>query len=95
MLKRIIIDISDTDRQRLVAIVTDQNTLPRVLGRPQKHVWRAQIMLLTGDVCDTMEITRRTDTGKTSVWRWQDRMVAGGVAGLLRDKTRPLRIPQL
>jgi hypothetical protein len=40
MRKRITIDISDTDRQRFVAIVTDRNS-------PQKHVWRAQIVLLT------------------------------------------------
>ena len=40
MRKRIAIDLSDTDRQRLMAIVTDQNS-------PQKHVWRPQIVLLT------------------------------------------------
>ena len=26
---------------------------------------------------------------KTTVWRWQDRFVEAGIAGLLRDKTRP------
>ena len=95
MRKRIIIDISDTDRQRLVVIVADRNTLPRVLGCLQKHVWRSQIVLLTADGCGTMELTRRIGTSKTSVWRWQDRFVAEGVAGLLRDKTRPARIPPL
>jgi hypothetical protein len=52
-----------------------------VLGRPQKHVWRAQIVLLTADGCGTMELTRRTGTSKTSVWRWQERFVAEGVPG--------------
>jgi hypothetical protein len=36
-----------------------------------------------------MELTRRTGTSKTSVWGWQERFLAEGVAGLLRDKTRP------
>jgi transposase len=88
MRKPISIDISDTDRQRLVAIVTNRNS-------PQKHVWRAQIVLLSADGCGTMELTRRTGTSKTSVWRWQERFLAEGVPGLLRDKTRPARIPPL
>jgi len=68
--------------------VTDRNS-------PQKHVWRAQIVLLTADGCGTMELTRRTGTSKTSVWRWQERFLAEGLPGLLRDKTRPSRIPPL
>jgi hypothetical protein len=71
-----------------VAIVTDRNS-------PQKHVWRAHIVLLSADGCGTMEITRRTGTSKTSVWRWQDRFLAEGVPGLLRDKIRPASIPPL
>jgi hypothetical protein len=34
-------------------------------------------------------------TGKAAVWRWQDRFLAEGVAGLLRDKTRRSRIAAL
>jgi hypothetical protein len=30
-----------------------------------------------------------------AVWRWQERFMTDGVAGLLRDKTRPSRIPPL
>jgi transposase-like protein len=71
MRKRISIDISDTDRQCLMAIVTDRNS-------PQKHVWRAQIVLLAADGCGTMELTRRTGTSKTSVWQWQERFLAEG-----------------
>src|SRR3981189_2092234 len=88
MRKRIRIDVSATDRQALTAIVRDRNS-------PQKHVWRAQIVLLTADGCGTMEVTRRTGTSKTSVWRWQERFMAEGVPGLLRDKPRPARIPSL
>jgi hypothetical protein len=38
---------------------------------------------------------RRTGTSKPCVWRWQERYVEEGVDGLLRDKTRPSRIPPL
>lgn len=88
MRKLTTIGLSDADRQALTAIVTDRNS-------PQKHVWRAQIVLLTADGCGMMELTRRTGTSKTSVWRWQERFLADGVPGLLRDKTRPSRIPPL
>jgi hypothetical protein len=88
MRKRITIDVSGTDRNTLTAIVTERNS-------PQKQVWRPQIVLLTADGCGTTELTRRTGTRKTSVWRWQERFMAEGVPGLLRDKTRLARIPSL
>ncbi len=61
----------------------------------QKHVWRAQIILLSGEGLGTMEIMRRTGKSKPCVWRWQERFMEEGVEGLLRDKTRPSRIPAL
>jgi transposase len=88
MRKSLKIDLSEADRRALTAIVTDRNS-------PQKHVWRAQIVLLTADGCGTLELTRRTGTSKTCVWRWQDRFLAEGLPGLLRDKTRRSRIPPL
>ncbi len=88
MRRAIKIDLTEADRRSLTAVVTNRNS-------PQKYVWRAQIVLLTADGCGTMELNRRTGTSKTSVWRWQDRFLAEGLAGLLRDKTRPSRIPPL
>jgi transposase len=82
------IEVSAADRARLEAIVADRNS-------PQKHVWRARIVLLTADGAGTNEIMRRSGKSKTAVWRWQERFMAEGVAGLLRDKTRPSRIPPL
>ena len=82
------VELSADDRQQLAAIVADRNS-------PQKHVWRAQIVLLTAEGCGTAEIMRQTASAKTTVWRWQERFMTGGVAGLLRDKTRPSRIPPL
>ena len=84
----IIVEVSATDRQQLAAIVADRNA-------PQKHAWRAHIVLLTADGFGTAEIMRRAGTSKTAVWRWQERFMTEGVEGLLRDKTRPSRIPPL
>ena len=80
--------VSPADRRRLTALVRDRNT-------PQKHVWRAEIVLLSAEGAGTMEIMRRTGKSKTCVWRWQERFAEEGVDGLLRDKTRPSRIPPL
>src|SRR4030088_1187211 len=88
MRKDIVVDVSAADRARLEAIVTDRNSA-------QKHVWRARIVLLTGDDLGTVEIMRRTGKSKTCVWRWQERFMQEGVSGLLRDKTRPSRIAPL
>jgi transposase len=58
-------------------------------------VWRAQIVLLSGDGVGTMEVMRRSGQSKPTVWRWQARFAAEGVEGLLRDKTRPPGRPPL
>jgi transposase len=82
------IALTAVDRRRLGAIVGNRNV-------PQKHAWRAEIVLLTADGLGTVEIMRRTGKSKTCVWRWQERFAAEGVDGLLRDKTRPPRVPPL
>jgi transposase len=82
------VDVTATDRSQLDAIVADRSA-------PQKHVWRAQIVLLAADGCGTAESMRNASVSKTVVWRWQERFMTDGVAGLLRDKTRPSRIPSL
>jgi transposase len=82
------ISLPDADRERLDAIVRDRNS-------PQKHVWRARIVLLTAAGLGTNAIMRETGTSKTCVWRWQERFMAEGVDGLVRDKTRPPRIRPL
>jgi hypothetical protein len=42
MRKGIIVQVADADRARLEAVVANRNS-------PQKHVWRARIVLLTAD----------------------------------------------
>src|SRR6188508_3744497 len=80
--------LKPADRRRLRALARDRNA-------PHKHVWRAEIVLLSADAVGTNEIMRRTGKSKTCVWRWQERFMQEGVAGLLRDKTRPSRISPL
>ena len=74
-------NVTRADRLRLEAIVLDRSA-------PQKHVWRANIILATADGCGTAEIMRRSGKLKPVVWRWQARFMAEGVEGLTRDKTR-------
>ena len=80
--------LKPADRRRLAALARDRNA-------PQKHVWRAEIVLLSADGIGTNEIMRQTGKSKTCVWRWQERFMQDGYAGLLRDKTRPSRVPPL
>ena len=88
MRKGITIEVSTADRARLESVVADRNS-------PQKHVWRAGIILATAAGFGTAEIMRRTGKSKPCVWRWQARFMTEGVDGLLRDKTRPSRVPPL
>jgi hypothetical protein len=71
------------DRRPLEAIVSNRNA-------PQKHVWRAKIILATADGSGTSEIMRRSGKAKPVMWRWQARFMAEGV-----DKTRKPGKPPL
>jgi transposase len=73
--------VNPTDRERLAAVVEDRN-------RPQKHVQRARIILLSAERLTVMDVAARSGASRPSVWRWQQRFAEEGVAGLLRDKTR-------
>jgi hypothetical protein len=82
------ITVKPSSRKRLKAILKDRNA-------PQKHVWRAEIVLFSANGLGTNEIMRRTGNAKTFVWLWQERFMQEGVAGLLRDKTWPSRVAPL
>ena len=82
------LSVTPADIDRLRDLVKDRNA-------PQKHVWRAQIVLLSAEGAGTNAIMRETGKSKTCIWRWQERFAAEGVDGLLHDKTRPSRIPKL
>ena len=76
------ITLKSSDRRRLAALARDRNA-------PHKHVWRAEIVLLSADGIGTHEIMRRTGKSKTCVWRWQERFIqAGPCAGRPSDSGR-------
>ena len=81
MREGISITVKPSERRRLKAVLKNRNA-------PQKHVWRAQIVLFSAEGLGTNEIMRRTGKSKLCVWRWQERFMGEGVDGLLRDKTR-------
>jgi hypothetical protein len=62
----IVVTITPADRRQLEAIVANRSA-------PQKHVWRAKIILATADGCGTAEIMRRSGKSKPVVWRWHGR----------------------
>jgi transposase len=73
--------VSAEDRAGLEAIVADRN-------RAQKHVARARIILGSAERLPVARIAKHAGVGRPAVWRWQQRFVAAGVEGLLRDATR-------
>lgn len=79
--------VTPANRERLTSITTHPAT-------PQRHVWRARIILLSADGFGTSAIMAQTGKSKTCVWRWQERFMNEGVDGLLREKTRPPGIPK-
>ena len=79
--------VSPTERGRLEAILSAPSS-------PQKHVWRAGIILLSADGIGTSAIMSRTGKSKSCVWRWQERFMSEGVDGLLHEKTRPPGLPK-
>ena len=62
------IALKPADRRRLKELARDRNA-------PQKHVWRAAIVLLSADGVGANEIMCRTGKSKTCVWRWQERFL--------------------
>ena len=64
MHERTNIRLSAADGSELETVAANRNS-------PQKHVWRAKIVLLTADGHGTAEIMRATGKAKTVIWRWQ------------------------
>src|SRR5260370_41411238 len=88
MRKGVEVRLGPGDRERLEAVIGSGNS-------PQKHVWRARIVLLSAAGVGTMAIQRQTGKGKPTIWRWQARFMAEGGDGLLHEATRPAGKPPL
>ena len=82
------VELGPEDRMRL-------EELFRAPSTPQKHVWRARIVLLTADGERVSAIARQTGKSRPTVRRWRARFKEEGVDGLLYDKTRPPGKPPL
>ncbi len=80
--------LGSADRAELPALIISRNTA-------RKLVWRGGIVLATANGHGTFEVMRRSRRAKPTVWRWQQRYLDEGGAGLKRDKTRPSRVPLL
>jgi transposase len=80
--------LSPEDRAALEGWVAGRNT-------PQKLVWRARIVLMWAEGAGVTAIVRATGKTKRTAYRWRERYVARGVAGLRRDASRPGRKPPL
>ena len=78
------IAITAADRDQLERLVRDRNTA-------QKVVWRARIVLLSADGLAAGAIAAATGKSQLTVRRWRRRFLAKGVAGLLKDASRPPR----
>src|SRR5580700_8068412 len=73
------LSVTSAAMDRLRNLVKDRNA-------PQKHVWRAQIVLLSAEDLGTNAIMRETGKSKTCVWRWQERFAAEGVVALTMEE---------
>ena len=66
--------------------------MSRARSSPMRVKERAEIILLAADGLENKEITARTGQDKMKVGRWRKRYAISGLAGILKDKTRPGRI---
>ena len=80
------IEVPAADRERLERLVRHRNT-------PQKIVWRARIVLLTGEGLRATEVAARVGTSTLTVRRWRRRWLTrphGAVLERLHDAPRPV-----
>ncbi len=82
MAQTVCVVVGGADQKQLSSIAMDRN-------RPQKHIQRARIVLLSGEGLTVAEVARQAGVSRPAVWRWQVRFAEAGMEGLLRDKTRP------
>src|SRR5271154_3184058 len=82
------IKLTQKERAKLEAIKKARSSSVRARER-------AAIILLAADGLENNEIARRLREDKMKVGRWRQRYAKGGLDAILKDKTRPGRIPAL
>jgi transposase len=74
--------LPEADRERLDKLIRDRNT-------PQKVVWRSRIVVLSAQGMRPPAVATAVGKSELTVRRWRRRYLEKGVAGLLKDATRP------
>ena len=82
------IELSATERRKLARLRNARSSALRVQER-------AKIVLLAADGLQNKQIADRLDMDLGKVGRWRRRYAAAGLNGILKDKTRPGRIPAI
>ncbi|TXN71524.1 helix-turn-helix domain-containing protein, partial [Methylobacterium sp. WL18] len=82
MAQTVCVLLDDATESALSAIAGDRS-------RPLNYIQRARIVLLSFERLSVQDVARQAGVSRPAVWRWQQRFAEEGVAGLLRDKTRP------
>ena len=73
---------------------SDKNTLEKIArngNTSQKVALRTRIAIMSAEGVPTSQIMQELGTSTPTITRWRSRYEAAGVAGLLRDRTRPGR----
>jgi transposase len=70
-------------------------SISRARSSSVRAIERAAIVLLAADGLENQEIAQRLGQDKMKVGRWRRRYAEGGIEGILKDKSRPGRIPAL
>lgn len=82
------IELTAKERAKLEAIKKARSSSVRVRER-------SAIILLAADGLENKEIARRLGQDKMKVGKWRQRYAKGGLGAVLKDKSRPGRIPSL
>lgn len=82
------IELTQSQRSKL-------EKLSKARSSSQRVKERSAMILLAGEGCENKEIARRLGQDPGKVGRWRQRYAQLGLAGILKDKTRPGRIQPL
>ena len=66
MAQTVCVVVGGADQKQLSSIAMDRK-------RPQKHIQRARIALLSGEGLTVAEVARQAGVSRPAVWRWQMR----------------------
>jgi hypothetical protein len=81
MAQSVCLVLNAVECERMAAIVADRN-------RRRRHVKRARIVIASADRHSAQRVAHSIGISRPTMWRWQQRLAAAGIDGLLRDKTR-------